>query len=149
MPDIPALTTALITGETLEMSVAGDDFITVTEWDFDDSSPETRTNIGVDRFYTHGAPDLELSFICEGAVELLARLNALRVRDANNTLPTSSLILRLVSKAGVVNTFTVNAQLIRNRFVKSRGEQQEFVQMHGMFRISDTQPTVSRPSSGG
>ncbi len=63
------------------------------------SHPRRRINHGMQRFYTHAAPDITMSFVVSGDDELLSFLEA-RVKRINGSLPIYDWWVRATSNDG-------------------------------------------------
>ena len=121
-----------------------DELISVTDIRYDHDRPETRTNIGAQRIYTHGAPDITLPLLCEGNNEMIQFFEE-RCRDDPTTLELKvyTWLFRVTSALGEQLDFRFRGKLTRCNVEKSRGEQAEYVRVTATIRVIDNRPAVS------
>ena len=121
-----------------------DELISVTDINFTAVRPETRTNIGAQRIYTHGSPDITLPILCEGNNEMVKFFEE-RGRDDPTTLelPVYTWLLRVTSALGEMVDVRFRGKLTGYSVEKSRGEQAEFVRVSATIRVIDEKPAIA------
>jgi len=127
---------------------ADTELITISDIDFRETFPETRTNIGEEHFWTHVSPDISCPFVAEGDTEAEKFFfNRASVNPVSRELRVFYWHFRTTGQDGTHTEFTFRAKLTHMEVHKSRGEQGEFVTVFGMLRVLDMVPRVTRQDS--
>jgi len=115
----------------------------VLEYDY----PRRRTNMGNDRVYTHGQPDILLPFICEGSTALAAWFEN-RAMFNDDTGELKAYVWRFHTEAhdGTEWDTSFRAKLENLSIAKNRGDQEEMTSIMGRLIILDAKPLSIAPS---
>lgn len=127
---------------------SSDELITVVDMDYREDWPETRTNIGETRVYTHGAPDMGLALLFEADTGTQRFLRQrLRRDDTTLEIPVYTWLFRVTNAVGSIVDFRFRGKLTSLRVAKSRGEQGEFARLESFLRIIDQATAIDTTGS--
>ena len=127
------------TGDTV------DKLTTMRNLDLDIGHPESRTNHGLKRVYSHGAPDISLRFTLSVTRDILAYLRTRGLRNGTTgIIPVYKWAMKVTANDGTSQTIKINGKLTQKRYIKNDSGQGDPVSVDCTIRVTDdAEPTAS------
>ena len=113
------------------------------ELDFNKDHPETRTDIGEERDYTYGSPDMEMTFKITATYDSLEYLRVRNTLNSFGVLPIYTWAFKGTANDGTTKTITMKGTLPKKRIRKYDIPHQRHVDIECMIRITDEAEPVA------
>lgn len=134
----------LLVGDTEDDATTPDRFTQMRETTVSINYPEQRTNHGLTRIYTYGAPDIEISGTMSLSQELFAYLRTRTTRNARGQLPTYAFAVQYESIDGTDKVLRFEGKLMSKEFVKGDGQQENPTDVRIRIRVvSSDEPAAT------
>lgn len=124
-------------GATANGDTVADKFTTMREVRLGISHPRKRTNHALGRMYTHGAPDIIISFRLSATQDTVAYLRTRGLRSSAGIIPVYSWAIKFVANDDTAKTIKVKGKLDAKEFIKNDGDQEHPVDVECSLIVTD------------
>lgn len=127
----------LLVASTTSQATANDKLTAMKSIQLESSHPEIRTNHGMKRIYSHGAPDIGIRFSLSVTQDIIAYLRTRGSQNTNGVIPSYKWAMKITSNDNTSKTITVNGKLTQKRYIKGDTSQGEPVDVECFIRVTD------------